>query len=747
VDDKFEFSNLKSFGVVEDGSQRNRCALLYHPIVGEVSGHYDVICFTQKSPPPPPPPPPPLPPTISFLSEGLVATIFRDKLQAVAPAKVSAKWSILGDLVGLRCFGLLLGADAAATLSLVGVSSKSLQSTASQVKGKVGRPTKNATPAIAVGCPFPPRANVLLALRHDIDEWHRSNRKLRRIVKSDSSRISYCCGGVDKMCTFDLKYISPKVGGVNVGHWDNSAFVPHSCTEVSIEKSISISRIASALEDNSSLLTMSAKEITDNVSKQISVDTKMISRKQAYRGQSKAIENLHGPTGEQFTTLIARLEELKSLDPTTQIRVTFAPEVVSVPSNSKKGMLENQFCLRFLSLDYILGSTIRLRGSPGVLERPTHRGDVSSVLHSDACHLTGSSRGILNLVVSPLTGSLSGASASAPGVAITLNEFSIAGSNENKVNWCSTFSHLAQHVELTGCLSLSDQMKGLGSAISEKTVIQDFLLCTKHLGDSVTDVCGKGVKTLLDRLIYCEDEAEAPALRDAFEEKCTASQKGYYKRKLQPREANFASFAMNRRENNYGSLVESLNSALKGAKGNGVRNLPMPLIPYAIIQRERDVLLRLKDSLEKEKVTTKGHNATLFATDKLEEINARLAGQNPRIMQNSGVEIYTVVFRNEGNVIVDINNRTCSNGCWERALIPCKHAVVVLRKLNRNPCDYVDSIYTINAAIAVIDIALRDWKQPPEQKSHLQYMQLAGNRTRIVGPHIHVIPGRKRKAR
>jgi hypothetical protein len=280
VDDKFEFSNLKSFGVVEDGSQRNRCALLYHPIVGEVSGHYDVICFTQKSPPPPPPPPPPaLPPTISFLSEGLVATIFRDKLQAVAPAKVSANWSILGDLVGLRCFGLLLGADAAATLSLVGVSSKSLQSTASQVKGKVGRPTKNATPAIAVGCPFPPRANVLLALRHDIDEWHRSNRKLRRIVKSDSSRISYCCGGVDKMCTFDLKYISPKVGGVNVGHWDNSAFVPHSCTEVSIEKSISISRIASALEDNSSLLTMSAKEITDNVSKQISVDTKMISRK------------------------------------------------------------------------------------------------------------------------------------------------------------------------------------------------------------------------------------------------------------------------------------------------------------------------------------------------------------------------------------------------------------------------------------------------------------------------------------
>ena len=133
-------------------------------------------------------------------------------------AMVCVKWSILGDLVGLRCFVLLLGADAAATLLIVGVSSKSLQSTASQVKEEVGQPTLNATPAIAVGLPFHPLATVLHALRQDIDEWHRSNGKLHGIVKSDSSRISYCCRGVDKMCTFDLKYISPKVGGINVRH-------------------------------------------------------------------------------------------------------------------------------------------------------------------------------------------------------------------------------------------------------------------------------------------------------------------------------------------------------------------------------------------------------------------------------------------------------------------------------------------------------------------------------------------------
>ena len=86
---------------------------------------------------------------------------------------------------------------------------------------------------------------------------------------------------------------------------------------------------------------------------------------------------------------------------------------------------------------------------------------ISGIVSADYTHLTGSSRGGLNLIVKALPGSLKKPTASVPHRVASIDAFSVVGGNENGFHWDRTFQHFNNSANVAVIRVLSDQCKGL----------------------------------------------------------------------------------------------------------------------------------------------------------------------------------------------------------------------------------------------------------------------------------------------
>lgn len=371
------------------------------------------------------------------------------------------------------------------------------------------------------------------------------------------------------------------------------------------------------------------------------------------RAKKKALEMLEGTATQQFALLSGYIEEIRSTNPGTTIKLKVKPV------NGR----ENEVKFKRLYICW------------GALKKGFHEG-CRPVIGLDGCHLKGPHGGIL------LTA-----------VGIDANNciypFAYAVvEKEKKKTWLWFLELLSDDLNVQNSYRytfMTDKQKGLIDAVGQVFPNASHRFCVRHLYNNFKgDFKGLHLKEILWKAARASTVA---AFTKAMEEMKTADPKALAWLIERPpvnwSRSHFDTFP--KCDILLNNLCESFNAAILSARDKPIITMlkRIRIILIQTTQKRLEAMKRCKDPI----------------CPKIKKRLDLLRGEKGWIARYCGNKNFEIVGPHE-QYKVNLENKTCGCRKWELSGIPCVHAVCGYNHLYMDPMDYVHDCYKVTTYLS-----------------------------------------------